>query len=268
MQALGGDQWEVLEMPALSDAGEALWPEWFDAATLERIKGAVGPREWSALYQQRPQPEEGTFFQRDWFDLCAPNHHPAKLHIYATSDYAVTEGDGDWTELAVWGVDADGDIWQLDWWSGQTTADVWIDAELALVRRWNPFAWFSEGGTIRRAVEPFQVRRARSRNIHVRREWLQVAGLGDKPTRARSFQAMAASGKVHLLDDERGHSLLDQLLRFPAGKHDDKVDCCSLMGLALDQAHPAIVQRQEKAKRRDSWDSSWDDSDEASWKVA
>jgi len=45
-------------MPAIAD-GKALWPAWYDLAALERIKATIGPREWSALYQQRPQPDEG-----------------------------------------------------------------------------------------------------------------------------------------------------------------------------------------------------------------
>jgi hypothetical protein len=56
------DQWEVLELPALHPERGALWPEWYDEQTLLRIKASVGPRERSALYQQQPQPDEGTFF--------------------------------------------------------------------------------------------------------------------------------------------------------------------------------------------------------------
>ena len=37
-QAAGGDRWEVVELKALNDAGEALWPEKFDADALDRIK--------------------------------------------------------------------------------------------------------------------------------------------------------------------------------------------------------------------------------------
>jgi hypothetical protein len=56
----------LLELPAINSEGKALWPEWYDVPALERIKANIGPREWSALYQQKPQPDEGTYFQRDW----------------------------------------------------------------------------------------------------------------------------------------------------------------------------------------------------------
>jgi hypothetical protein len=75
---------------------------------LARIKATIGPREWSALYQQKPQPDEGTFFQRDWFKEW--DKTPEALNIYGTSDYAVTDGGGDFTVHRVWGVDQHGTV--------------------------------------------------------------------------------------------------------------------------------------------------------------
>ena len=66
-QAAGGDRWTVVEMPAINEADEALWPEAYPIEALERIRNNTLPRFWSALYQQRPAPEEGTFFKREWF---------------------------------------------------------------------------------------------------------------------------------------------------------------------------------------------------------
>lgn len=234
----GGDQWTVVELPALSDAGEALWPEWYPVPALQRIQTAVGPREWSALYQQKPQPDEGTFFQRDYFPDASGV--PQVRNIYITSDFAVTDDAGDFTEHAVWALDSDDVLQPVDWWYGQKTADVWIDALADLILKWQPLCWFGESGVIRRAVEPFLTRRLLERKAYVRQEW--VASISDKPTRARAFQARASMGKVKLPHrEEWAQRLLSQLLVFPAGRHDDAVDCCSLMGMVIDQAHPAIV---------------------------
>jgi hypothetical protein len=57
-QAAGGDRWEVVELPAISAEGEALWPDWY-LDTLERIRRNTFSRFWSALYQQNPAPKEG-----------------------------------------------------------------------------------------------------------------------------------------------------------------------------------------------------------------
>lgn len=51
--------WVVLNLPAINDAGEALWPEQYPIEALEQIKRALPPRDFSALYQQSPSPETG-----------------------------------------------------------------------------------------------------------------------------------------------------------------------------------------------------------------
>lgn len=234
-----GDQWDVLELPAIDADGGALWPEWYPVEALERIKLTIGPREWSALYQQQPQPDEGTFFQRDWFKTWA---HLPSLRYYGTSDYAVTDGGGDYTVHRIWGIDPKGDIYRVDGWRGQTTSDVWIERKLDLIARYKPMAWFGEGGVIQKAVEPMINRMMQERGVFCRMEWMP--SVSDKPTRARSFQAMAATGRVYF---EPGADL-SEFLVFPAGKHDDDVDTASLIGRAIDQAHPAIVRDTEKRR--------------------
>jgi predicted phage terminase large subunit-like protein len=181
------------------------------------------------------------------------------------SDFAVTDNGGDWTEHGVFGVDPDDNLYILAWWSGQTTSDVWIDILLDLIREWEPLAWFGESGVIRRSIEPFLNKRMRERKIYCRVEW--VASTADKPTRARAFQSRAASEKVYLPNGETGNGVLDELLRFPASAKDNKVDVCSLIGLVIDQAHPAVVA-VEPGKSRDAWDDAFDDDEEESWKTA
>jgi predicted phage terminase large subunit-like protein len=248
-----GSQWDVLELPALHPERGALWPEWYDETALLRIKETIGPREWSALYQQQPQPDEGTFFQRDWFKTWETL--PA-LRYYGTSDYAVTDGGGDYTVHRIWGVDASGALYRVDGWSGQTTSDVWIEQKLNLIAKYKPLAWFGEGGVIQKAIEPMLQRRMRERKVFCRLEWL--SSVADKPTRARSFQAMAASGRVYF----EPQADLSEFLVFPAGKHDDDVDTASLIGRAIDQAHPAIVKTQTNRLRRDGyWPSEKADND-------
>jgi hypothetical protein len=228
-----GGQWTVLDLPAIDASGAALWPEWYDVPALMRIKDTIGQREWSALYQQQPQPDEGTYFQRDWFTEWATL---PPLNYYGTSDYAVTDGAGDYTVHRIWGVDQDGVIYRVAGWRGQSTSDVWIDQKIDLILRWKPLAWFGEAGVIQKAIEPMLRRRMLERKAFCRLEWL--SSISDKPTRARGFQARAAMGKVRF---EPGADISEYLM-FPAGKHDDDVDTASLIGRALDEMHPAIVR--------------------------
>lgn len=256
-RAEDGGEWTVLDMPAIDAAGAALWPEWYPVPTLERIKNTIGVREWSALYQQRPQPDEGTFFQRGWFKEWGKL---PPLRVYGSSDYAVTDGGGDWTVHRIWGVDSDDNLYRLDGWRGQTPADKWIEAKLDLIERHKPHAWFGEAGVIQKAVEPMLLKRMRERKLRCRMEW--VPSIHDKATRARGFQARASMGGVFF---EPGADL-GEFLVFPAGKHDDEVDVASLIGRVLDEIHPAILKPEEQRKPRDLWVPQTQHSSD--WKVA
>jgi predicted phage terminase large subunit-like protein len=260
-RAEDGGEWHVLDLPAIDAKGQALWPEWYDVPALNRIKNSIGAREWSALYQQRPQPDDGTFFQREWFKEWSVL---PELRYYGASDYAVTDGDGDFTVHRVWGIDHKGWVYRVAGWRGQTSADVWIESKLDLIAKYKPLAWFGEGGVIQKAIEPMLKRRMLERRVHCRLEWLP--SIHDKPTRARSFQAMASMGRVFI---EPGADIAE-FLAFPAGKHDDDVDTASLIGRAIDQAHPAILAVvPQKTGPGDRWARAMNrDQESASWKTA
>ena len=80
----GGERWDVVSLSAIAEKedllgrtpGEALWPERFDEEKLAEMKEVVSPYWWSAQYQQRQIPREGTLFQRDWFDEPITDYPP------------------------------------------------------------------------------------------------------------------------------------------------------------------------------------------------
>lgn len=255
----GGDRWEVVNLAAHID--NPPWPQRYDSAALLRIKANTSARQWSSLYMQDPTPDDGTFFLREYFKTWATL--PA-VNVYGTSDYAVSDGRGDYTVHRVWGVAANGDLYRIDGWRGQTTPDVWIDRKIDLIDRHKPLAWFGEAGVIQKAVQPMLTRRMRERDTYCRMEWLP--SIADKPTRARGFQARAAAGRVHF---EPGADI-EEFIKFPAGSNDDDVDCASLIGRALDDAHPAIVARPKPKPAGDRWDRAFKlaEDDEESWKTA
>src|SRR4030095_13785890 len=99
MEALPGD-------PLGREPGARLWPEWFTEEMVATAKR--DPRAWNALYQQQPVVEEGDYFKLDWplpFVRLPPN-----VTCYGASDYAVTEGGGDYTEHGVFAVDPLGNL--------------------------------------------------------------------------------------------------------------------------------------------------------------
>lgn len=253
------DRWALLEIPMEAmpndplgrQVGERLWPEWFTDEMVATAKRDV--RAWNALYQQQPAAETGDYFKADWFGEYAKL--PDLLHFYGASDYAVTEGGGDYTEHGVFGLDALGNLYVVDWWRGQTAPDEWIDRLCDLIIRHKPLAWYGESGPIRRAIEPFLTARMNQRRAFCSMEWLP--SIADKPTRARSIQALASMGKVLFPRDTSWKAdVIGQALRFPAGKHDDAVDVLSLIGRALERVRkPSAPQPVEE----DEWasETSW-----------
>lgn len=232
-----GDKWEVLDLPALNEAGEALWPEWYDAKSLERIRSAIGPREWSALYQQRPSPEEGDYFKANWLKPYDKLPALETLRIYGGSDYAVTADGGDYTVHVVVGVDPEGRMFLVDLWRRQASSDVWVEAFCDLVKEWKPIGWAEEHGQIKSGVGPFLEKRQRERQTYVHRE--QFPTRGDKAVRAQSIRGrMALEGLYVPIGASWYPDLRSELLSFPAGKHDDQVDALGLVGQLLDKMMP------------------------------
>lgn len=109
----GGEQWEIINLPAISTApddpigrqlGEPLWPAWYGAGALKAIEASVGPREWSALYQQEPV-SGGEFFSASAFLV---NDQPVPiptsvLYVFASVDTTQKGGKGrDGTGASYW----------------------------------------------------------------------------------------------------------------------------------------------------------------------
>lgn len=264
-QQKGGDRWEILDLPAIRQDGSALWPEWYPIEVLERTRSVLPPRDWSALYQQRPTPEEGAYYKRDWFryyDL-----KPAHLKIYGASDYAVTEDGGDYTVHIVVGVDPEDNIYLLDLWRGQTSSDIWVQVFIDLVRQHKPLMWVEEQGQIIKSIGPFLDKRMREERVYCRRE--QVASAADKPTRSRSIQARTAMGKVYLPSKAPWLAeFTSELLVFPAGKHDDMVDAFGLIGRMLDELIAAKRPDNRPKPARDGYSRVGVSNGSQGWRVA
>lgn len=228
------EDWAILNLPAIDDEGDALWPEQYPVQSLEKIKKAIGPRDWSALYQQRPSPESGDYFKREWihtFDVMPPREG---LNIYGASDYAVTSDGGDFTVHVVLGLDPEGRLYLLDMWRGQTASDKWIDAFCDLVLKWKPIAWAEEQGQIRSGIGPFLVRRMLDTAAYVVREQFPVRA--DKAVRAQSIRARMAMAGLYVPHDAPWVvDLIPELMSFPVGVHDDQVDALGLVGQLLDR---------------------------------
>ena len=272
------EEWRVISVPMMAEGpndplgrqpGEYLWKDdtYGYGADIERRRPRILPRTWSALYQQRPAPETGDFFQRQWLRPAETMPARSTMRVYGASDYAVTQDGGDYTVHVVVGVDPDRRLWLLDMWRGQASSDVWVNAFCDLVRQWRPIGWAEEQGQIRAGVGPFLDAQMRQRQAYVHRT--QFPTRGDKAVRAQSIRGRMALEGLHLPASAPWRADLEaELMSFPAGRHDDQVDALGLLGQLLDKM-AAGEKPKAPPKPRDSWATAFGGDREADgWRVA
>lgn len=105
------DGWENVCLPALDDAGRALWPERFSAEALLAIKEQLGEYGWASLYQGRPFPRGGAVFKDAWYSEGAL---PGRFRIAIGADFAYSANKrADYSTIVVL-AECDGFIYVLD----------------------------------------------------------------------------------------------------------------------------------------------------------
>ncbi len=110
-----GVEWDVVSIPALSEGegdalgrpeGAALWPERYPEEDLLDIQTEIGPRDWSALFQQRPTPQGDTMFPLEawqWYDYEELAASQRFMTIHQFWDTAFKPGEeNDFTVGATW----------------------------------------------------------------------------------------------------------------------------------------------------------------------
>lgn len=258
--------WRHINLPAIDSGGAALWPEQYDLKALESIKRAIGPHDWSALYQQEPSPETGDYFKLDWiksYDTPPPREN---MHIYGASDYAVTADGGDYTVHVIVGVDPDDRLYLLDMWRQQTASDEWVEAFCQLVLKWKPIAWAEETGQIKAGVGPFLFKRMLEMKAMTHRE--QFPTRGDKAIRAQSIRGRMAMVGLYVANNAPFRTdLISEMMSFPVGVHDDQVDALGLAGQLIDKMMAGRVPAKDQPKTRPNDRYSRTEGQD-SWRVA
>ena len=258
----GGDHWEVVSLPAEAEdndplgrlPGEFLWEdgEYGYSRFLRQQKANQLPRNWTALYQQKPTPDTGDYFKSDWLRPYDKAPDKDTLKVYGASDYAITDDGGDFTVHLVVGVDPNNNIFLFDVWRAQVAPDKWVDAFCDLVRQWEPIGWAEESGQIKVGVGPFLDQRSRERKAYVART--EFPTRGDKARRAQSIRGrMALDGLYVPIRAPWYPAFRAELLSFPAGKHDDQVDALGLIGQLLAVMVPGRPAEKPEEKQQSGY---------------
>ena len=239
----GADQWEVIRYPAIAEIdenfrkqGESLHPERYNVDALEQIRKAIGPRDWSALYQQNPVSDEGDYFSRDMIRYYEYDEiDTAELNYYCAWDLAIGQRDrNDYSVGIVVGIDEYDNLYVVDVVRGKYDGFELVEQILDLYETWRPGIVGIERGHIEMALGPFLQKRTRERGLSEAYFKDLKVGRRDKEARARAIQGRMQQGMVYFPKDAVWTgTMVAELLRFPNGAHDDQVDALAWIGLMM-----------------------------------
>ena len=258
------DQFEIVRYPALSEAWEyrdeatgaivrfddeyvapeggggptltllrpkdtCLHEDRYPTEALKRIRANLQPRIWSALYQQNPVPDEGMYFKKEYFRYQKTLPSPNERRIYTAWDFAIGEKQqNDWTVGATILQDETDTLYVLEIFRMKGDSFQIVEAMLDVALRWGsiPTVGYligAEDGQIWRAIEPLLKKRMGERRQYPPYEVMRP--MTDKLARARPLQGRMQQGRVVFPEGAPWLAQAEQeLLRFPAGAHDDVVD--------------------------------------------
>jgi len=232
--------------------GEALHPARYDIDKLTQIRRTISPRFWSALYQQNPVPDDGAYFLKEHFRR-APVPHMSRANVFIAWDFAISEKkQNDYTVGTVVLQDDDDILHVADQVRFKSGDAMFIcDSILNLSKKWhNPSQTVGfEDGQIYRAIEHLLKKRMKEKRQYLSIQVLKP--ITDKLARARPLQGRMQQGMVSFSDkDDWYDGCRLEMLRFPAGAHDDQVDSLAWAAtMAVGRQPPRKIQHKEP----DSW---------------
>lgn len=226
-----GDQWEIVELPAILNEGEedekSLWPEFWPLEELKAKKIAMDSRYWQSQYMQNPTSEEGAIIKREWWNIWEEEKPPTCDFTIMSLDAAQeTNNRADYNALTTWGVFNNEEtgvknIILLNSIKERLEFPELKKMVLAEYKEWEPDTFIVEKKSNGAAL----YQELRSMGVPVS-EFTPSKGQ-DKVTRANAVADIFSSGMVWAPDTRWAREVVEEVASFPFGKNDDLVDSMS-----------------------------------------
>jgi predicted phage terminase large subunit-like protein len=224
-----GEDWEVIEFPAILPSGNPLWPQFWSIEELEALRNELPNAKWQAQYQQNPVGNESAIIKRDWWKIWEEDRPPACEYILQTWDTAFEKNNrADYSAGTTWGVfknDEDYGNSNLILLNTYRKRVEYPDLKRDVLNEYNTYE--PDGVLIeKKASGAPLIYDLRAMGIPVQ-DFTPGKGQ-DKIARLNAVSDIIASGKVWVPNTRWAEELVDEIAEFPSGEHDDLVDATTL----------------------------------------
>jgi predicted phage terminase large subunit-like protein len=227
----GGEEWEVIEFPAILPSGNPLWPEFWSIDELGALRDELPNQKWQAQYQQSPTSESSAIIKREWWQVWEKDDPPWCDFTLMAWDTAFEKSNrADYSACTIWGV-----FYHPDDVGKEQANLIMLEAvrdrvefpELKKMviesyKDWEPDSVIIE----KKASGAPLIYELRAMGIPVQ-EFTPVRG-NDKITRLNAVSDLFASGRIWAPNRQWAEEVIDEVASFPSGEHDDYVDTVSL----------------------------------------
>lgn len=211
-------------------AGDSYAPRRWPLKELQRQRGQMTERAWSALYQQRPVAEEGHIMKRDCWQKWPKKDPPEVFEIIACYDSAFEEDEeADYTARTTWGLFEHMGLTSailIEAWQDRVDSATLLDEMERHTKEYDLDRLLIE----KRASGHWLVKEARKRALPAR-PWLPpMRGSRNKGKvpRAHAASFVLESGAVWYMDRRWAEQVINQCAEVPFGAHDDWADTCTM----------------------------------------
>jgi len=225
-----GENWEVIEFPAILPSGKPLWPEFWNIDELEALHQELPNAKWMAQYMQQPTSDVSAIIKREWWQWWEEDHPPYVNFIIQSWDTAFLKTQrSDYSACTTWGIfDRPDDrgvnqanIILLNSFKRRMEFPELKKVAYEQYKDWSPDSIIIEA----KASGAPLVAEMRAMGIPVQ-DFTPSAG-NDKVARLNSCADIFASGRVWVPRTSWAEEVVEEVASFPSGEHDDLVDSTS-----------------------------------------